>query len=150
MEAETSKQRQPELNYLVHPQRFGDARVADSRRVLQQLPAAEDAERFAVARDVAADGVERVVPTWYPLPHDRLERPRTLPRVVELCARLAAQRLHAEGATERVGRRRLDEHRVAEVVRRHDARVRRRDAERLGALDLVALVLDPLERRPVR
>ena len=71
--AERVQQAQRRVDGLLHPDGLADAARADAGRRLPQLAAGEDAERPAVAPQVAADGVERVVAAGNQLLHHRPE-----------------------------------------------------------------------------
>jgi len=144
------------LDDLFHPDGLADTAGADSGRGLPQLAAAEDAERRTGPRDVAADGVERVVAARDELLHHRRELLRAHVRVFRLLHRVAAEGLPAEALLEADRMLRLDEDREADLLRRgagivrrpRVARAGRVDAEGRGLLELGALALDSFEHVP--
>ena len=95
----------------VDTDRLADATGPDARRRLPELSAGEDAERPPVARDVAADRVERVVAAGNELLHHGRELLRPRVGVFDLVERLAPEGLAAEAQLEADGMLRLDEHR---------------------------------------
>src|SRR4029077_15362666 len=123
---------------------------------LAQLVSGEEPERLALAVEVAAERVHLLGAGRDQLLHHRLVRGRELVRVVELDRRLAAEELTLVAAPEADVRRRLDDQREADFVRRR-ARLlgrgrvegaRHRDARGLRGLELVALALDLLQHLP--
>src|SRR5262249_58730581 len=121
-----------------------------------QLVPREEAERLAVAVEVAAERVHLLRAAGDQLLHHRLVRGRELVRALELGWRLAAEELALVAAPEADVRRRLDHEREADLLagcarllrRFRVERARDRDADRLRRLELVALALDPLEHVP--
>src|SRR4029078_12259189 len=104
--------------------------------------AAEDSERLAVGREVAAERVELVVATRDEFLDERLILLGLGPRALGLRAVRAPKSLAAEAPLEALGRRRLDEHRVCEVVREGRRPARHRNPDPLRGLELRAFALD--------
>src|SRR5207344_898170 len=71
--AERLEEPQRGVDRLLHPDGLAHAAGADAGRSLAQLPSREDAERETRSREVAADGVERVVSAGDQLLHHRSE-----------------------------------------------------------------------------
>src|SRR6185436_1430819 len=114
-------------------------------RRLPELASAEDAERIAVTREIAADGVERVIATRNELLHDRAELFRARDCFLELGGRLAAKRLALVAALELDRAIRLDDDGERPRVERRNV-----DSGRLRRLELHTLALQPFERVPRR
>ena len=74
MEAQLPQQAQCPLNGVRVPYRFAHAAGSDAGRRLQQLPAAEHAQRPPLAVQIAAHRPQRVVSARYQLLEHRLER----------------------------------------------------------------------------
>src|SRR5882762_2971443 len=115
--AEPCKQPERCVHGVLHPDRLADATGPDAGRDLPELPAAEDAERPTVARDIAADRVERVVAAGNELLHHRRELFRARIGLFDLGERLATKRLPAKAQLEADRMLGLDEHRQTDVLR---------------------------------
>src|SRR4029079_293150 len=70
--SERAQERQPLVDDLVDPHRLADPAPPDPPRRLPQLPSAEEAQRLAVAVEVAAERVELLVTAGDPLLDERL------------------------------------------------------------------------------
>ena len=147
---------QPGVDDFLHPDGFAGAAGADSGRDLLQLSPREEAERLTVGSEVAAEAVQLLVPAGNELLHHRPERLGVRVGALDLVGSLAAEGLLAEAALEAVRVLRLDENRQPELVGRGPCLRPAPRISRLGGVDacggcgleLVALVLDRLERRP--
>src|SRR3954462_9824247 len=114
--AERLEEPQRRVDRLLHPHGFAHAAGADARRSLAQLSSREDAERKTRSREVAADGVERVVSTGDQLLHHRSEFLGVRVGLRDLVERRAAKRLLAEALLEADRVLGLDEYRQAELL----------------------------------
>src|SRR4051812_11452737 len=150
--AELAEEPQSLVDDLLDPDRFADTARSDPRRGLPELAAAEEAERLAVRREVAAERVELIVATGDQLLNEGLVLIGLHEGLLDLGAGLAAERLAAEAPLEALCRRRLHEHRIAELVRGRAGRrpPRHGDPRRLRRLELAALGLDPRKHFPGR
>src|SRR3954462_3801005 len=114
--AERLEEPQRSVDRLLHPNGLAHATSADARRSLTQLPSREDAERKTCRREVAADGVERVVSAGDQLLHHRSEFLGVRVGIRDLVERRAAKRLFAEALLEADRVLGLDEYRQAELL----------------------------------
>src|SRR5580765_6644940 len=154
--AECLEEPQRRVDGLLHPDSFAHAAGADARRGLAQLPSREDSERKTRSRQVAADGVERVVSAGNQLLHHRSELLGARVGLRDLVERRAAKRLFAETLFEADRVLGLDEHRQAELLGRAAGLLRRTGIVRAGRVDacercrveLLALALHALEQVP--
>ena len=113
---ERAQQREPVLDHLVHPERLAGARAAHEAARLAQLVPGEEAERLAVAVEVAAERVHLLGAARDQLLHHRLVRRRELVRALELGGVLAAEELALVAAPEADVGRRLHDEREADLL----------------------------------